>query len=81
VHPECAGGPYGLPAPDSCREAFCGDPCYSELANLHDDCINNPRTPLPMEQQQTILQLAPQSLLALCGEPDSGTVLPHQDGH
>jgi hypothetical protein len=64
----------------SCATTFCEDACYAELANLHDDCINNPRANIDADDQQTILQLAPPQLLQLCSGPDSGTVAPPGGG-
>ena len=49
--------------------------------NFHEDCLNNPRSTLSAEDQQTFSQLMPPSLVASCPAPDSGTELPPGGGH
>lgn len=78
AHPECIGG-YGI-APASCAEPFCSDPCYNEVYNLNEDCVDNARSTMDADDKSTVRSLVPPQLLAVCSPPDSGTADPAGGG-
>ena len=82
TRPDCmATYSFGQPPSADCVQAFCTSQCFGDAFNLNEDCVVNTRANIDEQSRQTIMQLAPASLLQACPQPDHGTVLPGGGGH